>query len=80
LIKQEGIRDGVGESTQGESKTDLSFPSFHRSAGDEKATVEEAQTNSTNSRTHTPEQARRIAKLVHEGMAEHLAWAEVVGK
>jgi hypothetical protein len=50
------------------------------SAGDEKATGEEAQTNSTNSQTHTPEQARRIAKLVRQGVAEHLALEEVVGR
>ena len=84
LIKQEGIRDGVGESTQGESKPDLSFPSFHRSAGDEKATVEEAQTNSTNSRTPTPEepneeQRRRIAEQMRRGTAEDAARAQTLG-
>jgi hypothetical protein len=85
LIKQEGMGEGRDKSTQGESKPDLSFPSFHRSDTDEKATVEEAQTNSTNSETHTPEepteeQRRRIAKLVHEGMAADLAREEVTGQ
>ena len=54
LIKQEGMGHGGRKSAQGESRPDLSVPSFHRSAGDEKATVEEAQTNSTNSETHKP--------------------------
>jgi hypothetical protein len=77
LIKQEGIGHDGRKSTQGESKTDLSFPSFHRSHDDENTTVEEAQTNSTNSQTHNPEQARLAAKLVHRD-PEAFQWGETI--
>ena len=52
LIKKEEVGHDGGKSTQGESKPDLSSAS---SATDEKTTVEEAQTNSTNSETHNPD-------------------------
>jgi hypothetical protein len=73
--------DSKKEYREPESNPDLSSAS---SADDEKTAVEEAQTNSTNSQTHTSEepteeQRRRIAEQVRQGTGEDAARAQTLG-
>ncbi len=73
--------DSKKEYREPESIPDLSSAS---SADDEKTAVEEAQTNSTNSQTHTSEepteeQRRRIAEQVRQGTGEDAARAQTLG-